>query len=62
VAVEAGSSQGWHRYTGDRGEVISLDHFGASAPAGILFEKFGFTVDNIVKKTLASIQACKNAV
>mgnify|MGYP001420603314 CR=1 FL=1 len=49
IAVEAGSSFGWHKYSGIDGKVISIDHFGASAPAGILFEKFGFTVDNIVK-------------
>jgi transketolase len=60
VAIEAGSSQGWQRYTGDYGEIISIDHFGASAPAGTLFDKFGFTVDNIVEKTLKVVQACKN--
>jgi transketolase len=48
VAVETGSSQGWHRYIGDSGDIICIDHFGASAPAKTLFEKFGFTVDNIV--------------
>ncbi|TEB07632.1 Transketolase [Pelotomaculum schinkii] len=62
VAVEAGSSQGWQRYTGDSGEIISIDHFGASSPAGTLFDKFGFTVENIVEKTLKAVQACKNAV
>jgi len=41
VAVEAGISQGWHRYVGSRGDVIGVDHFGASAPAKVLFEKFG---------------------
>ncbi|MCR3761714.1 transketolase [Clostridium felsineum] len=49
VAVEAASSFGWHKYTGIDGEVISIDHFGASAPAEILFEKFGFTKENVVK-------------
>ncbi|TEB07839.1 Transketolase [Pelotomaculum schinkii] len=62
VAVEAGISQGWHRYTGASGEIISIDRFGASAPADTLFEKFGFTVENIVEKTLKAVQACKNAV
>ncbi|TEB12662.1 Transketolase [Pelotomaculum sp. FP] len=62
VAVEAGSSQGWQRYTGDSGEIISIDHFGASSPACTLFDKFGFTVENIVEKTLKAVQACKNAV
>jgi transketolase len=62
VAVEAGSSQGWHRYTGFDGEIISIDHYGASAPDGVLFNKFGFTVEKIVEKTLKVVQAVKNAV
>lgn len=49
VAIEAGSSQGWHRYVGNRGRVITLDHFGASAPSKILFEKFGVTADRVVE-------------
>ncbi len=49
VAIEAGSSQGWHRYVGSRGRVIALDHFGASAPYKILFEKFGVTADRVVE-------------
>ena len=47
VAVEAGVTFGWERYTGDGGEIIGIDHFGASAPAGTLFEQFGFTADNV---------------
>lgn len=50
VAVEAGSTQGWHRYTGDRGEVIGLDRFGASAPDRELFENSGFTAREIARK------------
>jgi transketolase len=50
LAVEAGASLGWHKYTGLRGDVIGIDRFGASAPAKVLFEKFGFTVDNIVRR------------
>lgn len=49
VAIEAGSSQGWHRYVGSRGRVIALDHFGASAPSKILFEKFGVTADHVIE-------------
>ncbi|NNM35008.1 MAG: hypothetical protein HKO53_18160 [Gemmatimonadetes bacterium] len=48
VSVEAGSSFGWHRWVGDRGGCVALDHFGASAPAEVLFEEFGFTVENVV--------------
>ncbi len=52
VAVEAGSTFGWHKYTGTEGKVIGLDHFGASAPAGTLYEKFGLTVEKIVEAAL----------
>jgi hypothetical protein len=45
--VEAGVSLGWERWVGDPGAIIGLDHFGASAPAGTIFEKFGFTVDRV---------------
>lgn len=48
VSVEAGIAQGWREYVGDRGIVISLDHFGASAGAGKLFAEFGFSAERIV--------------
>ncbi|MBK7717200.1 MAG: transketolase [Gemmatimonadetes bacterium] len=48
VAVEAATSFGWHRWVGERGEVVGIDHFGASAPADRLFKEFGFTADGIV--------------
>ena len=47
LAIEAGITQGWRKYADD---VIGLDHFGASAPGPVVFEKLGFTVDNIVKR------------
>ncbi len=49
LAVEAGVSLAWPRYLGDKGAVIGLDHYGASAPYQIIFEQFGFSVDNVVK-------------
>jgi transketolase len=52
VAVEAGIIQGWHRYLGEKGEFVGLDHFGASAPYKTLYEKFGITTDRIVEKAL----------
>lgn len=52
VAVEAGSSFGWHKYVGLDGSVISIDGFGASAPANLLFEKFNFTVEHVVAEAL----------
>jgi transketolase len=62
VAVEAGIGTGWKNYTGEAGEIISVDRFGVSAPGDVLLEKFGFTVENIVEKTMKTVQACKNNV
>jgi transketolase len=56
VAIEAGVTSFWYKYVGLEGGVIGLDTFGESAPAGVLFKHFGFTVENVVaavKKTLA---------
>ncbi|WP_254245145.1 transketolase-like TK C-terminal-containing protein [Hymenobacter sp. BRD67] len=50
VAIEAGTPIGWHKYATDEGAVIAMNRFGASAPAEELFEKFGFTVENVVKR------------
>ncbi len=50
IAVEAGISMGWERYTGSSGAVIGINEFGASAPGDIVMEKFGFTSENIVQK------------
>ena len=56
IAIEAGISQGWHRYVGDMGRVIGLDRFGASAPSKILYEKFGFTSDHLVETALSLLR------
>ena len=50
LAVELGVRQGWDRYVGARGDMIGVDRFGASAPAEVLLEKYGFTVDNVVAR------------
>ena len=52
VAVEAAVSFGWHKYVGLDGVTVTLDHFGASAPAGQLFKKFGFTAENVAATAL----------
>ena len=52
IAIEAGATQGWHRYLGNRAAVVGIDHFGASAPYKILYEKFGITPDRVVEKAL----------
>ena len=53
LAVEAGITMGWCRYVGTEGDVIGVDRFGASAPGGLVMEKFGFTVENVVSKAKA---------
>lgn len=55
VCVEAGSPYSWYRYVGAKGEIVGMTTFGASAPAKQLFEKFGFTVDNVVEKAIATL-------
>ena len=53
VAIEAGVTAFWHKYVGLEGAVVGIDTFGESAPAGVLFKHFGFTVDNVVAKVKA---------
>ncbi|MEW6717488.1 MAG: transketolase [Chloroflexota bacterium] len=53
LAVEAAVAQGWERWVGDGGDIISLERFGVSAPYEVLFEKFGFTVENVIRKAQA---------
>ena len=50
LAIEAGVSLGWGKYVGDKGDVIGLDRFGASAPGKVVYEQFGFTVKNVVNR------------
>jgi transketolase len=53
ISVEAGVSQGWHRYTGDGGETISVDKFGASAPGEVVMREYGFTIDKLCDRAQA---------
>ena len=53
LAAEAGTSFGWHKYIGLDGDMVSIDHFGASAPAELLFKEYGFTAENIASKARA---------
>lgn len=53
ISIEAGSPQGWHKYVGGCGDVIGLDHFGASAPYQTLYNEFGITADRVVERALA---------
>jgi transketolase len=56
LAVEAGVSLGWHRWTGLKGHVLGLDRYGASAPAGEVFKNLGFSVDNIERLALEMLK------
>ncbi len=50
ISIEAGIKQGWEKYLGEYGEAISIEKFGASAPAEVLFKEYGFTTEAVVKK------------
>ncbi len=57
VAIEAGLTFGWERYTGSRGVAIGIDHFGASAPYQDLYKQFGLTAEQIVKVAMQLVTA-----
>lgn len=59
VCVEAGSPYSWYKYAGNKGEIVAMTGYGASGPAPKLFEKFGFTTENVVAKAFASIEKTK---
>ncbi|HEY9152723.1 MAG TPA: transketolase [Anaerolineales bacterium] len=61
IAVEAGASLGWERYVGSSGKIIAIDRFGASAPYKIIFEKLGFTVENILAQARPLLPKKKTA-
>lgn len=56
VCIEAASHYSWYKYAGDFGEIIAMQNFGCSAPAKVLFEHYGFTVENTVEKAKTSIE------
>jgi transketolase len=59
VAIEAGTAYSWYKYGGLDAAYVTMDTFGASAPAGQLFKHFGFTVDNVVEKAIAVVEKLK---
>jgi transketolase len=56
VSVEAGIGLTWHKYVGDAGRIVSLEHFGASADGKVLFREFGFTAENVAAKARDSLE------
>ncbi|WP_079989482.1 transketolase [Candidatus Protochlamydia phocaeensis] len=61
LAVEAGVRQGWDRYVGDKGDMIGIDRFGASAPGDVVMKEYGFSVDNVVKRAMEVMHNQKEA-
>ena len=61
VAVEAASPIGWHRWVGDLGDVIAMEGFGASAPAKVLYQHFGFTGEAVAERARAVLERTNNA-
>jgi transketolase len=59
VAVEAGIGLTWHKYVGDAGRIVSLEHFGASADGKVLFREFGFTAENVADQARESLAAAR---
>ncbi len=59
LAIEAGASLGWWKYVGRHGDVLGIDHFGASAPGALVLEKFGFTGENIASRAKAVMERAK---
>ncbi|WP_210718234.1 transketolase [Amycolatopsis acididurans] len=60
VAVEAGTAQPWHRFVGDAGEIVSLEHFGASADFKTLFRRFGITTEAVVEAARRSLASARS--
>jgi transketolase len=56
LAVEAGVAQGWEKYVGPEGAIVSLERFGASAPGDVAMEKLGFSVQNVLKHARALLK------
>jgi transketolase len=56
LAVEPGVALGWKQWVGDRGDVISLEHFGASAPGSTVLEQFGYNLDNVTARAAALLE------
>ncbi|RJO62564.1 MAG: transketolase [Dehalococcoidia bacterium] len=57
ISIEAGTTIGWCRYTGDKGVAVGIDHYGASAPGKVLYEKFGITAQRVVAEAMRLLDA-----
>ncbi|WP_441287593.1 transketolase-like TK C-terminal-containing protein [Sorangium sp. KYC3313] len=59
LAVEAASPFGWERWTGERGDIVGVPRFGASAPGRKVLEEYGITVDNVALRALALVSGAR---
>ncbi|MDD2542774.1 MAG: transketolase C-terminal domain-containing protein, partial [Desulfuromonadaceae bacterium] len=59
LAIEAGSPLGWHKYVGTAGDILAVEHFGASSPGEIVLREYGFTVENVCQRALALLGSMK---
>jgi transketolase len=57
LSIEAGISTGWERYVGTKGDMIAIETFGVSAPGGVILDKFGFNLANVVERALTLVKA-----
>lgn len=62
LAVEAGVSQGWHRYVGERGEVLGVERFGASAPGSEMLRQYGFSVEHVCRRARALLERIQEKI
>jgi len=62
LVVEAGVSQGWHRYVGDHGDLLCVDRFGASAPTSDMLREYGFSVENVCQRALTLVERTKETL
>ena len=58
LSIEPGVALGWHKWVGDHGDSISIEHFGASAPGPTVLEQFGYNLDNVVARGVGAAGAC----
>ena len=56
VSVEAATTFGWRKYVGDAGEMVGVDHFGASAPGNVVLREMGFTPENVAERAAAVVR------
>ena len=57
LSIEAGIARGWERYVGSKGDMVSIETFGASAPGGLVLENYGYNLANVVEHAMALVKS-----